>query len=185
LAATAALFWRRGGAPRASGIALAAAGAAAAFVAVAIYYAWFPAVYARELTRIVAASGTGIATAAPDATIGARIRLVPQLALDYLGWPALIMAAVGVWRMAADRVDRTLTDLIAAWAASCIAFLLLGIATPVQMHTYFALFPAIAIAAAFGSVWAWRRSAVARVGVLALGAFALWLGVSQWIELFG
>jgi hypothetical protein len=185
LAATAAVFWWRGGALRRSGIALATAGAAAALVAVAVYYAWFPAVYARELTRIAAASGTGIAAATPDLTIGTRIRLAPQLALDYLGWPALIMAAVGIWRMAAERVDRTLRDLIAAWTASCIAFLLLGIVTPVQMRAYFALFPAIAIAAAFGSAWAWRRSATARASVIAIGAFALWLGVSQWIELFG
>jgi hypothetical protein len=185
LAVTSAVFWWRGGAVRASGIALATAGAAAVIVAVAVYYAWFPSVYARELTRIAARSGAGIATATLDPAIGTRIRQVPQLTLDYLGWPALIMAAVGIWRMAAEQVDRTLKDLIAAWSASCIAVLLLGLVTPVQMRALLALFPAIAIAAGFGSAWAWRRSATARASVIAVGAFALWLGVSQWMALFG
>jgi hypothetical protein len=185
LGATAATFWWSGERLREASVGVGVAGAAAAVFALVTYYAWFPTVYAREFTRIAAASGTAISRASPNLPMSARIMQVPELALDYLGWPALVIGAIGFWRLAVDRVNPMVGWLIAAWVGSCVAFLLVGIVTPVQMRTYFALFPAFAVAAAFGSVWAWRHNLVLRAGLVAIATFALWLGVKQWTELFG
>lgn len=186
LAATAGLYaLGRTAALRESAITVAACAMAAGTAAFVLYYAWFPAVYARELTRVVSESGTHLAAATPEAPMSTRLASIPALAGSYLGWPAIIAAMVGGWRLRDDVTDARLIRLLAGWTGACIAFLVLGVVTPVEMRTYFALFPALAITAAFGCVWAWRRSTVLRVGVVLLVGWAAWVGVAQWVGLFG
>ncbi len=154
--AIAVLFWWRGGpALRSSVSAIAFATLGAAAVAVVLYYAHFMDTYRTELGRI----GHETATAASDAggrTIGDRLRLVPYSLGIYIGAPILLFAFLGAVELARRRAADHLTLTLAGWTLSCLAFLAIGILTPVDMRYYLALVPAIAIAAGYGAAWAWR-----------------------------
>jgi hypothetical protein len=151
----AVLFLLRG-APdvRRDGLAIAAATMAAAAIAVAVYYAHFMPTYRSELARI----GHETAAAARDAggrTIGDRLRAVPYSLGIYIGAPVLLFAFLGSVELMLRRTGDRLTLVLGGWTLSCLAFLALGILTPVDMRYYLAALPAIAIAAGYGAAWAW------------------------------
>jgi hypothetical protein len=186
LAVTAGLYWLRGARPlRDAARGVATATIAASALAVVLYYAWFPTLYVRELTRIWSESGTHLAAATPALPMSVRLAQIPQLASSYLGWPAMLSAGIGAWRMRTDCRDPRLTWLLAGWIGACVLFQLLGVVTPVQMRTFFALFPALAVAAAFACAWAWRGGRVSRACVVLVCGVGAWLGVVQWAGLFG
>jgi hypothetical protein len=155
--ATAALFRLRGGqALRSPAAAIALATIGAAVLAVAVYYAHFLDTYRAEFARI----GHETATAAPDAggrMIGDRLRLVPYSLGVYLGAPVLLFACLGGVELVLRRVGDRLALTLGGWALSCLAFLAIGILTPVDMRYYLAAVPALAIAAGYGAAWAWSE----------------------------
>ena len=53
------------------------------------------------------------------------------------------------------------------------------------MRTHFAVFPAVALAAAFGWSWAWQGRLVFRVGAVLVMGMAVWTGVGWWIAMLG
>jgi hypothetical protein len=152
---TAALFALRGGGPlRSAAWAIAIATLAAAAVSIALYYAWFLDTYRAEFARI----GHETAAAAPDVggrTVGDRLRLVPYSLGIYIGAPVLLFAFLGGIELTLRRASDRLTLALAGWLASCVAFLVLGILTPVDMRYYLAALPALAITAGYGASWAW------------------------------
>ena len=89
-------------------------------------------------------------------TIGNRLRLVPYSLGIYIGAPVLLFALLGGIELARRRASDRLTLALAGWLASCGAFLVLGILTPVDMRYYLAALPALAIAAGYGASWAWN-----------------------------
>jgi hypothetical protein len=164
-ACTSVLFFVRGGlALRRAAWAIAISTAIAAAVSLVVYYGWFIDTYRTELARI----GHETAAAAPDVggrTIGDRLRLVPYELRIYIGAPVLLFAflrAVELARrrasdlstVASAKVDR-LALTLAGWTVSCLAFLVLGILTPIDMRYYLAALPVVAIAAGSGGAWAW------------------------------
>ena len=148
-------FLVRGGrALRSAAWAIAVATAAAGIISVAVYYGWFMDTYRAEFARI----GHETVTAAPAAggrTIGDRLRFVPYAAGINIGAPVLLFALLGAVALVRRHASDRLTLTLAGWTASCVAFLLVGILTPVDMRYYLAALPVIAIAAAFGAAWAW------------------------------
>jgi hypothetical protein len=129
---------------------------AAAIVCVAVYYIRFMPTYRTELARI----GHETATAAPAAggrTIADRLRAVPYSLGIYFGAPVLLFAFLGsvemIRRLAGDRLALAL----GGWTLACVAFLVLGILTPVDMRYYLAALPAAAVAAGYGAAWAWSE----------------------------
>jgi hypothetical protein len=154
-ALTALLFAWRGGAPlRRVAWAIAGATLAAAAIAVVVYYGWFMDIYRAEFARI----GHETAAAAPDAggrTIADRLRLVPYSLGIYIGAPVLLFAPLGAVQLARHRASDRLTMTLAGWMASCAAFLVLGVLTPIDMRYYLAALPALAIAAGYGAASAW------------------------------
>ncbi len=153
--AVATLFAARGGPQlRSAAWAVAVATFAAAVVAVALYYGWFMDTYRGELARIA----HDTTSAAPDVggrTISDRLRLVPYELGIYIGAPVLLFAFLGAVELARHRASDRLTLTLAGWMTSCVAFLVLGILTPVDMRYYLAALPALAIAAGYGAAWAW------------------------------
>jgi hypothetical protein len=154
---TAVLFrWRGGpalGSPAAA-VALATAGAAA--LAIVLYYGHFLDTYRAEFSRI----GHETATAASDAggrTIADRLRLVPYSLGVYIGAPALLFAFLGAVELTLRRATDRLSLTLAGWILACLAFLAIGVLTPVDMRYYLAAVPAIAIAAGYGAAWAWSE----------------------------
>jgi hypothetical protein len=182
---TAALFFWSGG-PSLRSPALTVLGAAVvAFVlAVAVYYGHFGDTYRAEFSRI----GAETAAAAPDAGgrgIGMRAATVPYYLQSYFGIPALLLAAIGAWRLWHRPAQDRLTLATAGWALSCLAFLALGLLTPVDMRYYLAAIPAVAIAGAAGASFLWSREGPARLLAVALLGWVLWTGAEQWWMVLG
>ena len=154
---TAALFRLRGGpALRAPAAAIALATAGAAAIAVVAYYAHFVDTYRAEFARI----GYETATAAADAggrTVGDRLRLVPYSLGVYIGAPVLLFAFIGAAELARTRARDRLTLTLTGWILSCLAFMVIGVLTPVDMRHYLAAVPALAISAGYGAAWAWSE----------------------------
>jgi hypothetical protein len=155
----------------------------AAIVAFVLYYAWFPGVYVREFSRIAAASTTR--PAAPGSSMGSRLARVPDQAGSYFGWPVLVAAGIGVWRLRKEAEAPRLALLLLAWAGSCVLFLGVGILTPVEMRYHFAAFPAVALIAAFGWSWAWRSRLPFRICAMLVLCAAVWVGFSGWMVMLG
>jgi hypothetical protein len=186
LAATAVMYkWRGGERLRGAAVGVGVATLAAAVAAVLLYYAWFPAVYVRELSRAAAETAARTAqpaTSLPGLSIADRFAMIPQLASQYFGWPAMVAAAVGIWQWKRG-TDSRLTLLLAAWAGSSLVFLIAGLISPIQMRYHFAAFPAVALAAAFGWSWAWHGRLTMQIGATLLLAAAAWVGLQQWMAL--
>jgi hypothetical protein len=186
LGVTAALYWRSGDRTLEQGaVGIGTATLSAALFALVVYYAWFPSLYVRELSRVAAESGAHLAAATPASPISSRLMSLPILASEQFGWPAMLAAVLGAWRIKAERRDPRLGWLLAGWAAACLLFLFIGVVTPVQMRTYFALFPALAIAAAFGCGWAWQHSFPLRVATVLVYGAAASIGIERWLGIFG
>lgn len=148
--ATAGLLYWKGQADgrRLAGVVLVAT--IAAFVlAVVVYYAHFGDTYRAEWTRI----STETAAAAPDAggrSIAARAASVPMYLRTYFGLVPLALSLLGGWSLfRAGRRD-PLTLALGGWTLACLAFLALGILTPVDMRYYLAAVVVIAVAGAEG-----------------------------------
>jgi len=183
LALTACLYWWRDAAKLGSsarGVAVATTVAAtAAFV---LYYAWFPAVYARALGR--GAAEVAARAAEPGSTLGTRIVLLVDLANRYFGWPAVVAASLGVWRLFADvAVPPRLKWLLVAWGGASLVFTVIGLVTPLELRYHFAAFPAVAILGALGWSWAWRRSLPFKLAAALVLAAAVWVGLRQWMAM--
>jgi hypothetical protein len=144
--------------------------------------------YRAEFARI----GHETATAAADAGgrgIAERLRGVPYSLRIYLGAPIIIAAAAGAARlMATTRGDR-LTLALGGWSLSCLAFLALGVLTPVDMRYFLASIPAAAVAAAGGTAWAWTAGAAQgaawRVAAVVLLGAAVSTGFHFWWNALG
>jgi hypothetical protein len=187
---TAALFWGRGGPSlRSPAAAIGLATAGAALLAIVVYYAHFMDTYRTELARI----GHETVTAAPAAggrTIGDRVRLVPYSLDIYFGAPVLLLALLGAAELGLRRGPDRLTLAVTGWIVSCLAFLLIGVLTPVDMRHYLAAVPAVAIAAGYGAAWAWSESrppqrTLFRAATAAVLAGAVYAAFRDWWNALG
>lgn len=172
-------LWRGGPALRSPAAAIAAALLLALIVSVALYYGHFMATYREQLARI----GADMAAAAPDAGgrgIAARLLGVPRdLGLSF-GWGMLALAAWGAWHLWRLGLADRLTLTLAAWVLSCLAYLALGVLTPVDVRYYLAAIPAVAMAAAIGASAGWTARGPARLVSALLLAWCVWTGVHNW-----
>jgi hypothetical protein len=174
------VFWWRGGpALRSPAQAILLATAAAIALAIALYYMHFLETYRTELARI----GTETATRAADAGgrgITERLVLVPAYLRGYFGLPVIALTGWGtamLWQRRAR--DRT-TLSAAGWAAACVAFLVLGIVTPVDMRYYLASIPVVALIAAIGAADLWGRRGLPRIVAGALLAWTVVIAIRTW-----
>jgi len=179
MATTSVLYAWRGGTLRAMSMGVGVATVSAAAIAMAVYYAWFPAVYASELSRIASAS---MASAdEPSGPAGGGFSRALWFLDIYFGWPAIAAAAIGAWRLSRSAASAHLNLLLVAWAGISLGFLVLGVLTPIEMRYHFAAFPALAIAAGFACSWAWRAPVAVRLAMSALLIAGVWDGVAQWL----
>ena len=177
---TVVLYWTYGGqALRPSALALALSVVIAFVLAVVSYYGYYMETYRTQLSRIATETATG----APDAAgrgIVARLLWVPRDLYVHIGVPAMILGAWGareLWRMwLSDR----LTLSILGWTLACGVFLIIGIATPVQMRYYLASIPVFAVVAGFGASAGWSVGGSRRAVATALLGWGLLEGVRGW-----
>ena len=179
----------------------------AAAISIAGYYAHFGDAY-RSLERTGDGSVPRAAAPAqspPEATGAAASPSAPPAAKPWyrraltaldqgafdLGWPIVILAVVGAWRVWKDRLRDRLTWAICAWGAAYLVFLSVSVMAPVDVgyERYAAEFmgrvdlstyPAAVILAACGAAWLWRAGFAARLVSVALFIGAAAFGARYW-----
>jgi hypothetical protein len=202
LTALTLFYWWSGGATLSrTAWTIAGATLVAALLAVVIYYGHFTEVY-RTALRVRSApaaqgpEGPAVPTvpAAPPISLGDRVGNALTFTVAAIGWPILVLAGIGVWRVWAERLRDRAVYVIAAWAVAYVAFLgvaVMRVDAPFQRYAaeffgrvLFATYPAAVMLAACGSAWAWRAGWAGRgVTVVLLGA-AVRLGVQHWAGWF-
>jgi hypothetical protein len=202
--------WWLGGAPartpaRSIGMAL----AAAVVLSVVAYYGHFGDTY-RTLARVqsqasapaVAAQPSPaertVARGAPPTPLATRAARALESGVRDFGWPILVLALAGSWRLWASPSRDRLTLALAAWGVAYVVFMGLGLLMPVRAQyeryaaefigrVHFAVYPAVVVAAGLGFAWAWRAGGLLRFASIvlvtaafvgALGRFASWLDVA-------
>lgn len=201
LFATGLLYALFGGADlRAAARVVLGASVLAALFAVGSYYAHFPEVY-RSLDRVTSSadapptpSPTAISAPTPaPLRVTARATRAARIAMDAYALPLLVLTVLGV--AVIDRQRNRLTLALVAWGVSCAVFLVFRIVAPVDgpfqryadefIHRVYGMtLPAVAILAAFGAAWAWRKGAAWRAGASVVVLAAVVLGVREWIAWF-
>lgn len=150
------------------------------------YYGHFWDVYLAQYGRITGEVAQPAEASDPGGrSMLDRAALVPRYVTLYFGVPAAVLAAWGAvvtWR---DRRRDLETLTLWAWVLTCLAFLVLGILTPVDMRYYLAALPAMAWLAARGTEWMWTNGTIARGGATILLLWVSWNGIEQWLEPLG
>jgi hypothetical protein len=211
LVAIAALFrWSRDQDLRQSSMMILTAAVVAVVFSVAVYYGHFGNVYMKVLrarTEHVVSIGSGTVTTVRAANVTASQPSLPDadppslylrtadaltMTAAAIGWPILILAALGAWRAWKEAARDRLLVVIGGWVLAYVAFVVLGIASPVDAanqrfsaefigRVAYTTCPAAVLLAARGGVWAWRRGQIARAVAVALGFGAIALGVNSWL----
>jgi hypothetical protein len=168
---------------------------------VVVYYGHFGEVY-RTALRVRAhttATQSQTGTAAPAQASPARAALPLQARLTNaltftvaaIGWPILILAAAGIWRLWADEVRDRGVFLVAAWGVAALVFLgiaLMRVDAPFQRYAaeffgrvLFATYPAAVMLAARSAAWAWRAGLAPRIASAVVLLCAVVVGVQHWL----
>jgi hypothetical protein len=198
LVALAVAYWWRGGPEgRRHAWTLVAVTSLAAVLSVVVYYGHFGDVYAKALAARNAPVGVtataGTVTATP-LSLPQRVAEAGRLVVDCLGWPMLLLAAMGAWRVRRRPRGDACVLLIGACTAAFVVFVGVGLmrVNP-QLQRYSAEFitrvvlatsPAAILLAAEGAVWALRGPTAARVSAAALVAWAMLGAGARWLAWF-
>lgn len=200
------IAWRGVGADRQAGLVMVAAAAVAALLAVGLYYVHFGEAF-RSAQRVGQSTApaapdaggetetpTGTAGPTPNAGTSRPERLLRALELARAAWglPLLALAAAGVWLIGLrERRDR-LSLLVCASLLVCVAVTTMAVLAPVEprferytdefiSRLYYAVTPAIAVAAAQAVTWAWSRATTFRGLALLAMALTLGVGFESWL----
>jgi hypothetical protein len=172
------------------------------------YYGHFAETY-RTLRRVRAPIATVVASPAPSArpddrspvsegasvwaTLTRRIRGELTHGPRALGWPIVLLAGLGAWRLWRGGARDRLGLMVAALSLSCLGFLAFALATPVdpafERYTWeyidrlhCAAAPAFVLLAARGAAWAWSAGLVPRLAAAALAGAAVVQPLRLWID---
>lgn len=183
---------------------VAVAAVLATLLATAGYYGHFGETY-RNALRIRAQSTTTAdaspaagqarderAPATPAVSLASRATSALGHTRTALGWPLLLLAALGAWRTWREGARDRLTAAVVAWGALYAGLFVAGLFTRVdaQFERYsvefmgrvdLATYPAIALLAARGATWGWRAGWLGRFAAAALGLGAFRVGLDAWL----
>jgi flagellar biosynthesis protein FliQ len=208
LSALAWLFWWVGGARlRAPAWRVLLATTIAVVFSVVTYYGHFGDVYLKAL-RVrggeapIAARAPAPANETPPTDVAAQgarpaglgVRTASSLLLvtEAVGWPILLMAGAGAWRVSRRHSRDPLVLALCAWSVAFVVFLAVGlmrVETQFQRYSLefvgrvaYATYPAAVILAGVGSAWAWRSGRLLRVVSVVLLALAMAAGLREWVQ---
>jgi hypothetical protein len=161
-------------------------------LAVALYYGHFMPTYRSEYARITGEmAGTVASPTSPrlyqpgSAALLGRLAAVAPLAASFYTWPFLVLAAAGLVLGPRRSWRDTFWLVIAGWLLACLAFLILGLLTPVDFRHYYAAIPAVAVLAGAAAVELWRRGGYWRWASALLTLTGTALGMHHWLLLLG
>ena len=196
LAALAGLYWWRGRPElRVTALTIMVALAIAVLFSVAVYYGHFADAF-RSAVNVRASSAPAAASVAlPQTAMGLSGKVIEaaRLSVAAVGWPMLLLAAVGAvpwWRR--GRRDR-LSLAVAAWIAVYVVFVASVVVAPVGTsflryaaefitRVTLATYPAVVVLASVGAATALRRGWVSRLPAMALAALACAAGLQSWLD---
>jgi hypothetical protein len=207
LVASAVLWWWDG-APALSRPArvIAVVAIASAVFSVVTYYGRFGEAYesVRRVIDKATSAPQGDAPDTPPGSAGGRSavsavpraeRVVRALALTRhdIGWPLLLLAAVGAARLLLARARDRLAWVVVALVGACTAFVAFSVAAPVEprflryadefvSRVNYTAIPAAALLAGAGFEWAWNAGTLPRSAATLVGLLAPVAAVRQWIE---
>lgn len=189
--------WRADRETRAAAWSIGIATIAAVIIAVLLYYRHFGEAY-KTLAQIRAgAAAAPVAAAAPASpSLLNRVGSAASIAAWAMGWPILVLAAVGGWRLWADGARDRLTRTIWAAAACFSALFVAGVLSPVDpayrrylvefvARAALAALPAVAVLSARGGSWLWRSQLIGRAALALLAGAAFWLAAREWLGWIG
>ena len=188
----AAAYWFSGDRGlRGPAISIATALAAAAVLAVAVYYGHFGDAY-RSAARVQAA-GEGAAAALAAAPFGDKLRDAARLTVAAVGWPLFLLALPGAIVLAARRKRDRLTLAILALFLTFGLFAVGVVLAPVEQsfqryaaeffsRVTLATYPAVVLCAALAAVTGWRAGGVLRGVTALLVAASVLAGVREWVQ---
>jgi hypothetical protein len=160
-----------------------AATVTAAIVAFAAYYVQFMDVYREMFARIGGEVTRPAELSDPGGrSMAVRAASVASRAVSRFGWPIVIMATAGAWRLSAENPRSRLALGVSGWLLSCALFLVIGIVTPVDMRHLLAAFPALAILSAIAAAWSWRAGGWLKVTSAVMLAWAVGVGAREWLR---
>jgi hypothetical protein len=170
----------------------------AALFAVAVYYGHFADVY-RTALRVRAEATANLPPAPPNlpesaipggVSLGGRVRNALAFTIAAVGWPILVLAALGIWRVWSERLRDRVVLLVAAWGIAYVAFLgvaVMRVDAPFQRYAaeffgrvLLATYPAAVVLAGCGIGWALSRGMTGRVLSIVLAGWAVVLGLQHW-----
>lgn len=180
----------------------------ALLLSVALYYRHFPEVYARALSRVTAGGAAAPAVApspvdrpavlARPLSLGEKTTAALRQLLTDVGWPILILAALGAWRLSVERVRGPGTLSLVAWLIAWAGVLAFGVLTRVDTayQRYAAEFlgranlagsPAGVLLGVPALIWAWREGGPfwGRLLTVILVGAAVAQGIASWLGWFG
>jgi hypothetical protein len=188
----AAAYWFSGDRGlRGPAISIATALAAAAVLAVAVYYGHFGDAY-RSAARVQAA-GEGAAAALAAAPFGDKLRDAARLTVAAVGWPLFLLALPGAAVLVARRQRDRLTLAILALSVTFGLFAAGVVLAPVEQsfqryaaeffsRVTLATYPAVVLCAALAVVTGWRAGGVLRGVTALLVAASVLAGVREWVQ---
>ena len=180
-----------------------AAAALAAALAVGLYYAHFGDAF-RSAQRVgqtaaapeVSADGQLLSRADTGTSRPARLGRALVLAVSAFGAPLLLLGVVGLSRLR-PRLDRDrLTLLVVTAVVFGVAVTGAAVLAPVEprferytdefiSRLYYAVTPAVAIAAGCGVMWLWQRNIAGRSAAVVVAALALGVTARTWLGWIG
>jgi hypothetical protein len=191
----AAVYWRTGPPLRAQSRVIVTATFLALLLAAGLYYGRWDH-FGDAYLSLQRTAHAGAPTTAPTAGVlqlqaSSRPVLGLKQIVSDLGWPILILAVLGVWRLLSRRALDRLVLAIAAWEIAFAAYLAFGVFVPTSewylrytleflSRADYAASPAAVILAAAAGGWAWRAGLVPRIMAGGLVLWAAASGVSFW-----
>jgi hypothetical protein len=205
----AVLFWRFGGPSlRGAPATIVVSTVVALVLGTVIYWGHFGDVYRVQFQRLrTAVSATSASDAPADpaslakAPLGGlgrralplheRAAMTAKQSVRFVGWPILLLAAVGAWRLFHEGGRDQLTLVIAAWVLTLVVYVAISVLSPgnkaYQQDAYefisrviHTTLPAAALLAARGAAWGWGAGRPARIATGLGLAWAVFLAVRAW-----
>ena len=118
------------------------------------------------------------------AAMAVRAAAVPRYLVRYYGVPGLALGAVGLLLLLGRWREDSLAATCSAWAIAVVAFMTLGVLSPLDLRYYLAGYPLVALSGGFAAAAAfdrggWARrlaiAALALTGLVAARAWWIWL----------
>lgn len=144
-----------------------------------------------------AGKDAGMPEAAPEPglPLSQRVWRAARILAQDAGWPVLLLAMAGAWRVGTVRTRERLRLWLFGAALTHLAFLAFAVAAPVeprfQRYTDefvsrldFATLPAIVVLGAWGAAWAWGKGTGPYLAAVALLGAAAVLGAQRWLQWF-